>query len=127
MRGDSAITEFLTIWEVTGRINTSNSIANYAVVFIIGGGALSCGFDGADEDDFGWDCFEIFGVGDSVDYVVKSDSTRLGRLISWDVVGGWIGCFGGVVSICKGGRVEGGYVHISSKFDWLRRGMMSKA
>ena len=126
MRGDSAVTEFLTIWEVTGRINTSDSITNYAVVFIIGGGALSCGFDRTNKDDFGLDGFEIFGVGDSVDHVVESNSTRLGRLISWDVVGGWIGCFGGVVSICDGGRVEGGYVHISSKFDGLGGSMMSE-
>ena len=126
MRGDSAITEILTIWEVTGRINTSNSVSNYAVMFIIGGVALSCGFDGADEDDFGLDCFEIFGVGDSVDHVVEGNSTRLGRLISWDIVGGWIGCFGGVVSICDGGRVEGGYFKISSKFNWLRWGVMSE-
>ena len=110
MRGDSAITEFLTIWEVTGRINTSNSIANYAVVFIIGGGSLSGGFDGADEDDFGLNRFKIFGVGDVVDYIVEGDSTRLGRLISWDVIGGWIGCFGGVVGIGKGERVEGRYI-----------------
>ena len=127
MRGDSAITEFLTIWEVTGRINTSNSVSNYAVMFIVGGVALSCGFDGADEDDFGLDCFEIFGVGDSVDHVVEGNSTRLGRLISWDIVGGWIGCFGGVVGISDGRRVEGGHIHIGSKFDGLRRGMMSEA
>ena len=110
MRGDSAVTKFLTIWKVTGCINTSNSIANYAVVFIIGGGSLSGGFDRANEDDFGLDCFETFGVGDSVNYIVKGDSTRLGSLISWDVIGGWISCFSGIVGIGKGERVEGRYI-----------------
>ena len=126
MRGDSTITEFLTIREVTGRINTSNSIANYAVVFIIRGGALSGCFDGANEDNFGLNSFKVFGVGDIVNYVIKGDSTWLRSLVSRDVVGGWVGCFGGVVSICDGGRVEGGYVHISSKFDGLGGSMMSE-
>ena len=61
-----------------------------------------------------------------MDYVVESDSTRLGRLISWDKVGGWISCFGGVVSICDDRRVEGGYIHIGSKFDGLGGSMMSE-
>ena len=126
MRGDSAITEFLTIRKVTGRINTSNSIANYAVVFIIGGGALSCGFDGADEDNFGLNCFKIFRVGDIVDYVVEGNSTGLRSLISRYVVRGWVGCFGGVVGISDGERVKRGYIQVSSKFDRLRRSVMSE-
>ena len=86
MWGDSAVAEFLTIWEVAGRINTSNSIANYTVVFIIGGVALGGCFNRADKDDFGLDSFKIFGVGDIMYYVVEGNSTRLGSLISWDVV-----------------------------------------
>ena len=106
MRGDSAITKFLTIREVTGRINTSNSIANYAVVFIVGGGAMSGCFNGTDEDYFGLNCFKIFRVGDSMDDVVEGNSTRLWSLVSWDVVGGRISCFSGVVGVSDGEGVE---------------------
>ena len=120
LRGDSAVTKFLTSWKMTGRVDTSNTISNWAVVFIIGTGTLNTCFSGADGNNFGGAGFNIVGTSDAMDAVVDCNSTGLGSLFTGNVICWWVICFGGVVGVGEGERVGREDVEICSKFDRSR-------